>query len=129
VLDTVAVVGAVHLIQTLFGTTDISRVAVAALPMAVAIAVSSTIGTPRSGAVLGVVLLGTVLVWQPFHVLRGPVEQYVHLCCPQFYGAAGTRLRSTALVLLPVVAVWAVLRFRTTAPSAGNEEPGGEGDR
>jgi hypothetical protein len=107
-VDVLLVVAVVHLLQSLVGATDTSRPAAAALPVLTAVAIGVAVSA-RSTLGLAAVIAASLLVWQPFFVLHGSPSQYFAYCCPQFYRHAGTRLASTALPLLVLAAVTAVV--------------------
>jgi hypothetical protein len=101
IVDVLAIVAVLHVLQSLVGATDTSRPAAAALPILAALAVPVALAI---GSTIGVaaVVAASLLVWQPFLVLDGAPGQYFHYCCPQFYRQAGARLASTLLSLVVV---------------------------
>lgn len=120
--DVVAVVALIHLLQAIVGSTTTARAALPVLPLLLAAAVALSLRLPYPAVRLALAVLGTVLVWQPFHVLHDSAAGYFAFCCPEFSGGAGSRLGSTVLVVLPIM-VGLVALSLAKAGDRNSDEP------
>lgn len=108
-IDVLAVVAVIHLLEAVVGGATASRLALPVVPLLLSVVVAWSLDGRFEAPRLALAALGTVLVWQPFFVLTGSQDRYFRYCCPQFSGGAASRLGSTVLMLLPIVATLALL--------------------
>jgi hypothetical protein len=104
-----------QLVQALFAGADHSRLAAAALPFAVALAIAATVelGSARALAGLVVLVAATVLVWQPFRVPAPGVNGYAAM---YYAGSSSAPVAVGGVILIMTVLVLFLGLIPTSGP-------------